>query len=317
MRAMIITRFGGPEVFEAREIATPAPGPGELLVRVLASGTNPVDAKIRQAGSWAGIPFPAILGYDVSGVVEAVGPGVISFSAGDEVFYTPEIFGNPAGSYAEYNVAPASIVARKPATLSHVEAAAVPLAGGTAWEAVVRRLQVRPGETLLIHGGAGGVGSFAIQFGKAAGAFVIATASAANQTFLTELGADVAVDYRDPGAAERIRAATGGAGVDAAFDTAGGNVSLSTLVTRPFGRIATILPPDGDLSALYTKNQTLFGTFLTREAKRLVEMTPLFERGQARVLVDQVLPLEEVARAHERLDSGHGRGKVVLSVADA
>jgi NADPH2:quinone reductase len=242
---------------------------------------------------------------------------VSAFAAGDEVFYTPEIFGNPAGSYAEYNVAPASIVARKPAALSHVEAAGVPLAGGTAWEAVIRRLQVRPGETLLVHGGAGGVGSFAIQFGKAAGARVIATAGAGNQGFLAELGADVAVDYRDPRAAERILAETGGAGVDAAFDTAGGNVGLSTTVTRPFGRIATILPPDGDLSALYTKNQTLFGTFLTREAKRLADMTPLFERRQARVVVDEVLPLGQVARAHERLDSGHGRGKVILSVADA
>jgi NADPH2:quinone reductase len=317
MRAMVITRFGSPEVFEEHEIATPSPRPGEVLVRVVASGTNPVDAKIRQAGSWAGIPFPAVLGYDVSGVVEAVGPGVSAFAAGDEVFYTPEIFGNPAGSYAEYNVAPASIVARKPAALSHVEAAGVPLAGGTAWEAVIRRLQVRPGETLLVHGGAGGVGSFAIQFGKAAGARVIATAGAGNQGFLAGLGADVAVDYRDPRVAERILAETGGAGVDAAFDTAGGNVGLSTTVTRPFGRIATILPPDGDLSALYTKNQTLFGTFLTREAKRLADMTPLFERRQARVVVDEVLPLGQVARAHERLDSGHGRGKVILSVADA
>lgn len=132
MRAMVITRFGGPEVFEAREIATPSPGPGEVQVRVVAPGRNPVDAKIRQAGSWAGIPFPAVLGYDVSGVVEAVGPGVTAFAADDEVFYTPEIFGNPAGSDAEYNLAPASIVARKPAALSHVEAAGVPLAGGTA-----------------------------------------------------------------------------------------------------------------------------------------------------------------------------------------
>ncbi|KAA2244051.1 zinc-dependent alcohol dehydrogenase family protein [Salinarimonas soli] len=314
MRAVVITRFGGPEVLELRELDRPRPGPGEVLVRVVASGTNPVDAKIRQAGSWAGIPFPAVLGYDVSGVVEEVGPGVSGFKLGDEVFYTPEIFGNPAGSYAEYNVAPAGIVALKPSSLSHVEAAGVPLAGGTAWEAVIRRLSVRPGETVLIHGGAGGVGSFAIQFAKAAGAHVIATASAANQAFVRELGADVAVDYRASDAAARILAEAGGSGVDAAFDTAGGNVALSIAVTRPFGRIATILPPDGDLGGLYTKNQTLFGTFLTREAARLNEMAPLFDRGQARVLVDEVLPLEQVARAHERLDSGHGRGKVILSV---
>jgi NADPH2:quinone reductase len=317
MRAVVITRFGSPDVLEVQEIDRPQPQPGEILVRVIASGTNPVDAKIRQAGTWAQIPFPAVLGYDVSGVVEEVGPGVTAFQAGDEVFYTPEIFGNSRGSYAEFNAAPASIVARKPLGLSHTEAAGVPLAGGTAWETVVRRLAVRPGETVLIHGGAGGVGSFAVQFAKAAGARVIATASQANHSFVSSLGTDAVVDYRDKGAAEQILSAAGGSGVDASFDTAGGNVPLSTQVTRPFGRIATILPPTGDLSALYTKNQTLFGTFLTREAARLREMTPLFERKQAKVVVDEVLPLEQVAKAHERLDAGHGRGKVILQVSPA
>jgi NADPH2:quinone reductase len=314
MRAMVITKFGGPEVFEHHEIERPQPGAGEVLVRVVASGTNPVDAKIRQAGSWAQIPFPAVLGYDVSGVVEEVGPGVTGLQAHDEVFYTPEIFGNPHGSYAEFTVASERIVARKPTALSHIEAAGIPLAGGTAWEAVIRRLAVRPGETVLIHGGAGGVGSFAVQFAKAAGARVIATASQPNHSFLKELGADIVIDYRDQNAAGRILGETGDAGVDASFDTAGGNIEMSTLVTRPFGRIATILPPTGDLSALYTKNQTLFGTFLTRESARLREMSHLFERGQAKVIVDTVLPLEEVATAHERLDSGHGRGKVILTV---
>lgn len=314
MRAMVISRFGGPDVFELQDRPRPVAGPGELLVRVVASGTNPVDAKIRQAGSWAGIPLPAVLGYDVSGVVEEVGPGVTGFKAGDEVFYTPEIFGNPDGSYAEYTVAAASIVAHKPPGLSHVEAAGIPLAGGTAWEAIVRRLAVRPGETVLIHGGAGGVGSFAIQFAKAAGARVLATASKANHEAMRDLGADVTLDYRDTDVADRILREAGGAGVDAAFDAAGGNVPMSTQVTRPFGRIATILPPTGDLDALYVKNQTLYGIFLTREGARLREMAPLFERGQARVIVDAVLPLEQVGKAHERLDSGHGRGKIILQV---
>ncbi len=314
MRAMVISRFGGPDVFELQDRPRPVAGPGELLVRVVASGTNPVDAKIRQAGSWAGIPFPAVLGYDVSGVVEEVGPGVTGFKAGDEVFYTPEIFGNPNGSYAEYTVAAASIVAHKPPGLSHVEAAGIPLAGGTAWEAIVRRLSVRPGETVLIHGGAGGVGSFAIQFAKAAGARVLATASKANHEAMRDLGADVTLDYRDTDVVDQILREAGGAGVDAAFDTAGGNVPMSTQVTRPFGRIATILPPTGDLTALYVKNQTLYGTFLTREGARLREMAPLFERGQAKVIVDAVLPLEQVGKAHERLDSGHGRGKIILQV---
>ena len=316
MRAMIIKAFGGLDVFEARDLRAPGPGPGELLVKVHASGTNPVDAKIRQNGTWAGITPPAILGYDVSGVVESVGLGVTDFGVGDEVYYTPEIAGNQAGSYAEHNVVPAAIVARKPEVLTHTEAAAVPLAGGTAWEALVRRLAVRAGETVLIHGGAGGVGSFAVQIAKAAGARVLATAGPSNQGTLAELGADVAIDYHEADVAQVVLDLTGGEGVDAVFDVAGGNIPSSLEATRPLGRLATILGPKGDLTPLYRRNQTLHGVFLLRERRRLEELAVLLERGQLRPLVERVLPLERVAEAHERLDSGHGRGKIVLAVAD-
>jgi NADPH2:quinone reductase len=317
MRAMVIDEFGSPEVLQPRDVERPEPGPDELRVRVIASGTNPVDAKIRAAGRWAGIALPAILGYDVSGVVEAVGSAVEGFAAGDEVFYTPEIFGNRLGSYAEYNVAPAAIVARKPAALSHVDAAAVPLAGGTAWEAVVRRLRLRAGETILVHGGAGGVGSFAVQIAKACGARVLATAGPENQDELRRLGADVAIDYRADPMLQHVNEATAGRGVDAVLDTAGGdNIARSLALTRPFGRLACILPPAGDLGALSRRNLTLFGVFLTREHARLEEMTPLLESGRIKPAVAEVLPLEEVRRAHERLGSGHGRGKIVLRVAE-
>jgi NADPH2:quinone reductase len=315
MRAMVLPRFGGPELFEERDVERPAPGPGQLLVKIVASGVNPVDAKLRQNGSWAGLAPPVVLGYDAAGVVEALGPGASGFAVGDEVFYTPEIFGNPRGTYAELDAVPASLVARKPAGLSFEEAAAIPLAGGTAWEAVVRRLAVRPGETVLVHGAAGGVGSFAVQFARAAGARVIATASAATHAFLRELGADVTVDYRDD-VVGAVRAATGGRGVDAAFEVEGSElVGRSLPAVRPHGRIATILAPGGDLSSLSGKNITLHGVFLTRERARLEELRPLFERGQARAIVDEVLPLAEVARAHRRMDGKHGRGKVVLRVA--
>lgn len=244
MRAMVLPRFGGPELLEERDVERPEPGPGEVLVRVVASGTNPVDAKLRRDGSWAGLEPPVILGYDVAGMVEETGPGVGDFAPGEEVYYMPEIAGNPRGSYAEYNAAPARLVARKPEGLSFVEAAAIPLAGGTAWEAVVRRLRVRPGETVLIHGGSGGVGSFAVQFAKAAGARVLATASAGNQETLRELGADVAIDYRARDAAEVAREETGGEGVDAAFDIQGDDlVARSLPALRPFGRIACIRTP--------------------------------------------------------------------------
>jgi NADPH:quinone reductase len=151
------------------ELERPEPSCGEILVRVVASAVNPVDAKLRVNGVWAKLDPPVILGYDVAGIVEKVGSGLSDFKIGDEVYYTPEIFGNPHGSYAEYNVVSATIVAHKPAGLSFVEASAVPLAGGTAWEAVIRRLAVRPGETILIHGGAGGVGSFAFNSPKPQG----------------------------------------------------------------------------------------------------------------------------------------------------
>jgi NADPH2:quinone reductase len=317
MKAVVLDRFGEPGVLRLDEVERPRPDGGEVLVRVHVTGTNPVDAKIRQAGQWAQIELPAVIGYDASGAVEQVGPGVTDFAVGDEVWLTPEIFGNRHGSYAELLVAPVRIVGRKPAALSHEQAAAVPLAGGTAWEAVVRRLEVRAGETVLIHAGAGGVGSFAVQFAKVLGARVLATAGPSGRETLRELGADVALDYRSDDVYAAAAAENGGAGVDAVLDLVGGDtVARSADVTRPFGRLATILGAQGDLTASYLKNHTLSGVFLTRERQRLDEMAPLFERGQVAPLLDDVRPLADIAAVHERLDSGHGRGKVVLRVAD-
>ncbi len=317
MRAMVTPRFGGVELFEEQDIERPRPGPGEVLVRVVVAGTNPVDAKLRADGSFAGLEPPVVLGSDVSGVVEEVGAGV-DLAAGDEVYYTPEIFGPGSnGGYAEYHLARAGIVAKKPSSLSHEEAAAVPLAGGTAYEVLVRRLAVRVGETVLIHGGAGGVGSFAVQIARSAGARVIATAGPDNQQTLKELGADVALDYTRANIAEAALEETGGAGVDAVFDCVGGGTVVESIpATRPFGRLATILGAQGDLTPLYVNNQTLHGVLLMRERARLDEMSLLLERGQMRPLVDEALYLSRVGEAHERLDSGHGRGKVVLRVSE-
>jgi NADPH:quinone reductase len=317
VRAMVTPQFGGPGLFEQREVEKPYPGPAEVQVRVVAAGTNPVDAKLRANGSSAGLEAPVIFGADISGVVEEVGPGAEDFAIGDEVYYTPEVFGSRSnGGYAEYHVAKADIVAKKPASLSHEEAAAVPLAGGTAYEAVVRRLGVRVGETVLMHGGAGGVGSFAIQIAKAAGARVLATAGSDNQEVLEDLGADVAIDYGTQDVAEVALEDTGGVGVDAVLDLVGGETVVDSIpATKPFGRLATILGARGDLTPLYQKNQTLYGVFLVRERARLEELRVMIDRGQVRPLVAEVLPLEEVGKAHERLDSGHGRGKVILRVA--
>ncbi len=316
MRAVTLPRFGGSELMEVKEIERPEPGRGEVLVRVMAAGTNPIDAKIRANGTWAGLELPVVLGYDAAGIVEAVGPEVRDLAEGDEVYYTPPIQGNSRGTYAEFNAVPAAMVAKKPAGVSFTDAAAIPLAGGTAWEAVIRRIAVRAGETILVHGGAGGVGSFAIQFARVAGARVLATSSTANLPFLRELGADVAIDYTMEDAAEVAREETGGIGADAVFDIQGQEVvSRSLQALRPAGRIACILPPEGDLTLLYQRNLTLHGVFLTRERKRLEEMRPLFERGLVHSAVTQVLPFGQASKAHARFEAGHGRGKVVLDPA--
>jgi NADPH2:quinone reductase len=317
MRAMILPEFGDPNLFEERDVEKPEPGPGEVLVHVFASSVNLVDTKLRADGSVAGLEPPVILGADISGVIEAVGPGVMDLALGNEVYYTPEVVGPDSnGAYAEYHIAPASIVAKRPASLSHEEAAAVPLAGGTAYEAIVRRLAVRVGETVLIHGGAGGVGSFAVQIAKASGARVLASAGSNKQDTLKELGVDVAVDYTSEDVFEVALDDTGGMGVDAVLDTAGGDlIAKSVQATRSFGRLAGIVSLQGDLTPAYQMNQTIYGVFLTRERRRLDEMTRLIERGLVQPLVDEVLPLNKVAKAHEKLESGHGGGKVVLRVA--
>jgi NADPH2:quinone reductase len=247
---MVTPKFGAPDLFEERDVERPQPAPGEVLVQVVAAGTNPVDAKFRSSGDAMGLESPIILGLDVSGVVEEVGAGVTHLAPGDEVYYTPEVFGPRSnGGYAEYNVAPSDIVAKKPTSLSHEEAAAVPLAGGTAYEAIVRRLEVKVGETVLIYGGAGGVGSFAVQIARAAGARVLATAGPDNQETLKDLGADVTIDYRSQDVAEVGLEDTAAAGVDAVLDTVGGETVMKSIpATRPFGRLATILGAQGDLT---------------------------------------------------------------------
>ena len=308
MRAMVLPEFGERNLFEV--------GVNEVLVKIIASAVNPVDAKIRARGYFGKSSLPVILGYDAAGIVEKTGDGVTDFKPGDEVYYTPKLTDNPVGTYAEYNSVEASIIAKKPKNLSFEESAAIPLAGGTAWEAIVRRLKIRIGETILIHGAAGGVGTFAVQFAKAAGAKIIATASPHHHQILHELGADIVIDYHKKNAAEVALELTGGKGVDAAFDIQGDEIVSRCLPgIRPFGRAACILPPKGDLTLLYRNNITLYGVFITRDKKRLEEMREVFERGLAKPVIDKILPLEDVAKAHERVESFHGLGKIVLRVA--
>ena len=316
MKAMVITSFGGPEVFDEREILKPKPGPNELLVRVYASSINPVDYKVRQSGQWAGIVPPATIGYDVAGVVEDIGSEVRDFKPGDEVYYTPEISSRP-GSYAEFHVVNEAIVARKPSNLTFEEAAAVPLAGGTAYDAIITRGHLHLGETVLIHGGAGGTGHFAVQLAKAAGAFIYTTCGPYNIDFVTKLGADRPIDYRSQDFIEVIRDETDGRGVDLVFDTVGNDtVAKSIDATAKYGRIVTIVNMTGNLNKAYRKNITIESLFLERARYKLDALRNLIERGQIKPHIDSILPLKDVAKGHEKLERGGVRGKIVLRVSE-
>lgn len=313
MRAMVITQFGGPEVFKEQEVDRPEPGPNEVLVKVHATSINPVDFKLRQSGSWAGVEPPAILGYDVSGVIEQVGAGVEDFQEGDEVYYTPEIPGH-SGSYAEYHVADAAIVARKPANLTHEEAASIPLAGGTAWDAIVNRGLLEIGETVLIHG-AGGVGSLAIQLAVHAGARVFAVCSDYMEETVKDYGA-FPINYKQEDFTEIVAEETNGEGVDLVFDTVGSDTMMHSLqVIKPFGRMVNIVGTNTDLSGANWLNVTVHHLFLQRERVKLDMLRQLIERGQLTPLVDSVMDLSEVAEGHKRLEKGGVKGKIVLKVA--
>jgi len=315
MKAMIIREFGGPEKFELASMPKPTPGSGQVLVKLKAASVNPVDFKIRMYPSnWAGIPVPGILGYDASGVVEAVGDRVTSLKPGDEVFYCAKIFGRQ-GTYAEYHVEDAEIVAKKPADLSFEEAASLPLAAMTAYDAVVTFFQTKPGDTVLIHAGAGGVGAFAVQLAKAAGARVLATGRKENEALIKGLGADEVIDYRSVKFEDEVNRLTGGKGVDAAYDTVGGDTVTRTIAcVRAYGKIATIASVEGSINGMQSRNQTLYFGFMERTEAKIQALKVLAERGIVKPLIDSVFPLEKVADAHRKIEAGGMKGKIVIRI---
>ncbi|MGV2895319.1 zinc-dependent alcohol dehydrogenase family protein [Achromobacter sp. AGC78] len=319
MKAVVLKSFGGPESFELQELPKPVPQAGQVLVRVHATSINPLDYQVRRGDYPDLVPLPAITGHDVSGVIEAVGPGVTAFAPGDEVWYTPQIFDGP-GSYAEYHVAAESIVGKKPPSLSHLEAASLTLVGGTAWEALVVRAGLRVGESILIHGGAGGVGHVAIQLAKAVGARVFTTAREANFEFARRMGADVVIDYEKEDYADAVMRETGGRGVDVVFDTIGGDtLSRSADVLAQLGRVVSIVDiaqPQNLLQA-WGKNASYHFVFTRQHRGKLDELSALIERGQLRPHVGAVYPLADIAQAHARLETPNNglQGKIAIAVA--
>lgn len=318
MKALRLKSFGGPEAFELRDVPKPVPDAGQVLVRVHATSINPLDYQVRRGDYSDLVQLPAITGHDISGVVEAVGPGVSAFAPGDEVWYTPQIFGGP-GSYAEYHVAAEGIVGKKPASLSHLEAASLPLVGGTAWEALVVRAALRVGESILVHGGAGGVGHVAIQLAKAIGARVFTTVRGANFEFARGLGADVVIDYANEDYVDAIMRETGGRGVDVVFDTIGGNtLSRSPDALAQLGRVVTIvdIAQPQNLVQAWGKNASYHFVFTRQNRGKLDELSALVERGQLRPHLGAVYTLAEIPLAHARLETPNNgvRGKIAIAV---
>ncbi len=310
MRAIGQDEFGGPEVLKVIEVERPEPGPAEVLVRVHAAGVNPTDSWHRATGGLAGTVIR--LGWDVSGVVEAVGFGVTTLAPGDAVFGMPR-HPLPAGTYAEYVTSPARHLVRKPAGLTHVQAAALPLAALTAWQALVDVADVRPGQRVLIHAAAGGVGHLAVQIAKARGAHVIGTARSAKHDFLRGLGADELVDYTQADFETALEP------VDVVIDTIGGEYGPRSLRTlRAGGTLVALASPAEAYLADQARPLGLRAAFMVVEPDQagMREIAALAETGLLRPEIDTVLPLERAAKAHELADSRRTTGKIVLTVTD-
>ena len=299
MQAVLIHETGSPDVLHYEEANRPEPADGQVLIRVKAASVNPTDWKDRRGLNETRLP--AVLGRDVSGTVE--------LSRADDIAEGDDVFGYVAGGgYAEFAIASADTIARKPAGLSHEQAAALPVAGMTAWQALFDRGGLEREQTALIAGAAGGVGHVAVQFAKLAGVRVIGTGSSRNRDFVLALGADEYVDYTAQDVGQTV------SGVDVAFDTVGGDVTQALVSTvREGGILVTIAnaPPEEAARARGVRAELLV---MSPSSEQLARIAELVASGEVRVEISQVLPLTEVQQAHELSESGHTRGKIVLTV---
>jgi NADPH:quinone reductase-like Zn-dependent oxidoreductase len=334
MKAVIAESYGGPEVLQIEDVPVPHVGPNGVLVRVHASSVNPIDWKLRSGMLKAirNFLFPVIWGSDFSGVVTEIGPSVTLFKPGDEVygFKDGSVAKTYRGTYAEYAVVPEKSVTRKPVNLTHQEAAAIPAVALTAWQALITQGRLKPGDRILIHAGAGGVGSIAVQLAKAFGAYVAATASGRNQQFLRELGTDLPIDYERERVEDRI------SGCAIILDGVGRSVWRSSFsALKRGGKLITLVAPiphgnAGKLKFMASVAGTL-AVEMTRAAltgKRLLlamvkprggdleKITTLIEAGKIRPIVEKVYPLDEIAEAQRISESGHVRGKIVVKISD-
>ncbi|MBF1990241.1 zinc-dependent alcohol dehydrogenase family protein [Fischerella thermalis] len=332
MKAVLMTAPGNPEVLQLQDVANPSVSVGEteLVVRLRAAGVNPIDTKLRKRGTFYPDQMPAILGCDGAGIVEAVGAGVKKFRVGDEVYFCNGGLGAHQGNYAEYTTVDERFAAHKPTSVSFAEAAAAPLVLITAWEALYERGRLEPGEKVLIHAGAGGVGHVAIQLAKLKGANVCTTVSSQEKAdFVKQLGADYPILYKQTDFAQAALDWTGGEGVDLAFDTVGGETFHKTFpAVRIYGDIVTILEPDANTVWKIARNRNLrigLELMLTpmlqgileaqqHHADILAECARYIDAGKLKIHVSQELPLAEAAKAHQLIESGSTTGKIVLVI---
>lgn len=324
MRAMVIDRFGGPEVLRLAELPRPEPGPGEILVKVACAGVNPADWKCREGwlAAFFQYRFPFVPGFDLAGRVERVGAGVTGLAPGDRVVaYSKQGLGE-WGSYAEYALAVADGVARLPDHVGYAEAAAMPTAAITAWEGLFESGGLRAGHRVLVHGGAGGLGSYAIQLARHAGAAVAATCGPHNLEYVLSLGAELAIDYRAGRVGEAVLA-WAPQGVDLVLDAVGqGTLPQAVELARPGGvvaPIATLIAGEvaHDAARAARRGVRIVPTMSSylRSGAQLRELVALAGSGALRPPPIERLPLEQAAEAQRRIQAGHVRGKIVLDVA--
>lgn len=314
MKAVEIEELGGPEVLQVVNVEKPKPGPTEILVRVHAAGVNPVDWKTRQWGGFLADlqPLPFRLGWDVSGVVEEVGQGVTRFEVGDEVLGMPW-FPRQAGCYAEYVTGPSRHFVLKPGEMDHVEAAGLPLAGLTAWQALVEAARIEAGQRVLILGAAGGVGHLAVQIAKHHDCYVIGTSQGVKHDFLTEMGIDEAIDYTSSSPAEIPEP------YDVILDLIGGDTGLDAMAALKPGCIYIPIPSrehTGTADRARERGFQVHALVVEPDRRGLEQLTRLVHMDKLRVEINSVFSLEEVADAHRFGEQGRTRGKIVLKLAD-
>ncbi|MGI4751229.1 MAG: NADP-dependent oxidoreductase [Janthinobacterium lividum] len=309
MKAIQIHQFGGVEELKYEEAPMPNINPDDVLVKIYATSVNPVDWKVRE-GAMKQIPFkfPLILGWDFSGVIKEVGSEVKDFKVGQEVYGKPDITRN--GTYAEYVAVKANEIAAKPTSVSHTEAASIPLAGLTAWQGIFDHGKTAAGQKILIHGASGGVGTIAVQLAKWKGAYVIATSSEKNIAFLKELGADKVIDYQQQQFEKELK------DLDFVFDTIGGDTQKKSVeVLKPGGILITTVAVE-DEQPFKAKNIQIMRFMAQSDVEQLKQMADLIDSGKLKPVIDQVFPLQEIVKAQELSAKGHTRGKIAIKVTD-